>query len=126
MKRVFFAVAALILIPLMIFMGQAYLRHVTDDLAATLDRAQQYAAQKKTDQAEGEIRLFTKKWESGKSVMETFVRHLELDDINQGSARLLPYLSDTDSAPFNAECDELKIQLHHILESEQFSLSNIL
>lgn len=126
MKRVYFAIAVLLLIPLLIVTGQIYLRHVTTGLSGTLDLAQEYASEKKTDQARGEVREFMQKWETGKTVMETFVRHLELDEINQGSARLEPYLEDDDKTEFNAECDELKVQLEHIWNAEQFSISNIL
>lgn len=126
MKRIYLAIAILILLPVLIFGGQFYLKKSTNDMKEILNTAQDYSEQKKNDRAVGEVREFIKQWHKNKSIMETFVRHSELDTINQNSAKLEPYLTGGEESEFNAECEELKVQLEHIYNAEKFTIDNIL
>lgn len=94
-------------------------------MSDTLRTAQQYAEQKEYEKAYESVEQFIKKWEKGNKIIATFVKHTELDTIDQSKSKLLPYLKSKDIVDFNSECEAIKAQLAHILHSEEFSLDNI-
>ena len=69
---------------------------------------------------------FSVEWNKNKRVFATFIRHAELDIANQSAAKLKPYLQNEDKSNFYGECETLKMQMHHISETERFSIDNIL
>lgn len=91
-----------------------------------IGNAEKLLAQGNKEQAAKQVAAFTSSWEKNKPIMGTFIRHSELDVVNLSSAKLKPYMNGGDTAEFYAECESLKIQLHHIWETEKFSLDNVL
>lgn len=124
MKRVIIAAAVLLLVPLLILLDQSYVGSATGELSGTLARAE--SARKKDDlpAARREVADFTALWDKKSRVLATFIRHAELDPVNQKSARLMPELEKSDGE-FYADCEEMRKQLEHIRESEAVSLDNV-
>lgn len=126
MKRLKMAIALLILIPALIFMCHIYLKNVTDSMGEVLYYAEQDLQQGKNKEAANQLAAFNNKWEHNKGILATFIKHSELDTVNLAVAKLKPYLNDGDKGEFCAESEALRVQLHHIWESEKFSIDNVL
>ena len=126
MKRLKVAVAILLLIPVFLIFMQCYLRRTTDSMRTLVTRAAQCVDAGRPETAAQAVSAFRKKWEADRIVMGIFIKHSELDVVNLSAARLSAYLSHADEGEFDAEADSLAVQLHHLWESERFSLDNIL
>lgn len=126
MKKIYIAVAIFLFIPLLIAASRIYLGKTISGLSAMLGTAQSLEKQGQTQKAEQEVRRFTQNWEKHKKVLETFVKHAELDPVTQELAKLEPYLSADEKAEFAAEADTISAQLEHIRDTEKFSYQNIL
>ena len=126
MKKVKLAVAILICILALVIASQLYTKHVTNSMIDELTSAYTYANQNKKGDARQAIARLDGQWEGAKTVFATFVRHAELDSANLSIAKLRPLLENDEKGDFDAECKTLEFQLHHIWETERFSLDNIL
>lgn len=126
MKKVWLAVALLILIPALLVVIHLYLGHTTAEMIEQLQKADTLAAQGKDADAEREVKEFLSLWKRKRNILATFTRHSELDPANLGASRLLPLLRNGETGDFSAECQSLVTQLDHILESDNFSIDNIL
>jgi hypothetical protein len=125
MKRVYLAIAILIVIPLIVFGTHFYLKHITDNMIGTLLQADKYARQDNTSQAEKELDQFKTTWDKNNFIIATFIRHSELDIVNLSAAKLEPLLADSDKSEYYAESSSLEMQLKHIWETERFTVDNI-
>ena len=125
-KRLWIAAVILIIVPTLIFITHIYLHNATDSMNKIISSAQSAADAGDKKEAANQIAAFEKSWDSDKRIIGCFVRHSELDTVNQSTAKLMPYLEDENITDFTAECDNLKMQLHHIMETEKFSFDNLL
>lgn len=126
MKRLKVAVAILLLIPILLIFMQHYLRRTTDSMRDLVIQADQSVEAGRAEDAGRQVTAFCKKWEKSRMVLALFVKHSELDVVNLSAARLPAYLSHGEDGDFDAEAESLSVQLHHLWESERFSLDNIL
>lgn len=90
-----------------------------------ISSAQSEAAAGDKKEAANQVAAFEKSWDNNKRIMGCFIRHSELDTVNQSAAKLMPYLDDDNLTNFTAECKTLQMQLHHIMETEKFSFDNL-
>ena len=125
MKRIYIAISILIILPMIIAGSQFYLKGTTDKMTELIVQAENSAKQKDTDKAKKALTEFSKEWEINNKIIATFVRHSELDSVNESDAKLLPYLESEDLSSFYAECETVKAQFHHIMHTEEFSIDNI-
>lgn len=125
MKRLYVAIAILIILPSIIIANQFYLKGMTTSMTEIINKAENNAKHNENKDAKSDIEKFGQMWESNNKIISTFARHSELDKINESNARLLPYLENNDLTSFSAECEVIKAQLHHIMHGEEFSIDNI-
>jgi hypothetical protein len=126
MKKLKFAIATLIIIPLVIAASHIYLRNVTEDMVTKINQAEQSERDSKTYQTKTELDGFSNEWSKNELVLATFIRHSELDIANQSIAKLKSLADTDDVSGFYAECETLKMQIRHLVEVERFSPDNIL
>ena len=126
MKRVSFAVAILLIIPVSILLGQSYLKKATVSMSGTISSAEKAFREDNRGEAEKALQDFKGSWEKSHQLLGTFIRHSELDTINLNASKLSPYLENDQKAEFCAECEEIKAQLEHLWKMERFTLDNIL
>lgn len=126
MKRLKYAIAILIIIPLCIIASHIYLKYSVNDMIEMIAKAQTCAQQGQKKEAAKQIAAFQSAWKKDRAVMSTFIRHDELDTVNLSSAKLGPFLNGNSEEEFFAESESLRMQLEHIRESDQFSLDNVL
>lgn len=103
-----------------------YLGHITDEMSAYLKQADDYSDTGNIKKSKEKINEFITLWNGNKNIMASFLRHAELDPVNNSSCRLLPLLEHDDIGEFSAECRTLETELSHLWESERFTLENIL
>ncbi|MDR3645179.1 MAG: DUF4363 family protein [Clostridia bacterium] len=125
MKRVVIAVAILVLIPALILLDQLYVGRSTRQLSDMLAQAEQYEQQKNPSAARKTVIQFNTEWRRRDEVLSTFIRHGELEPVNQTAARLLPQLENDDDSGFFSDCEEIRTQLEHIRKSESISIDNV-
>lgn len=125
MKRVWIAVVILLLIPTIVFVTHRYLHSATGTMSEIIGTAQSKAEEGNKKEAAKQIAAFEKSWDNNQRIMGCFIRHSELDTVNQSTAKLMPLLQDDNLTSFSAECETLKMQLHHIVETENFSFDNL-
>jgi hypothetical protein len=126
MKKLKLAISILILIPILIFSSHYYLRHATTSMSQILSKSETLVEQGKKKEAAKQVASFQSEWNKNKAIMSVFIRHDELDTVNLSAAKLEPYLDDNSTSDFCAESETLKFQLHHIWETEKFSIDNVL
>lgn len=126
MKHAKTAIAILLIIPLFLIGVQIWLHRTTDSMSALVIQAGESSRAGETDRAARQLTDFQRTWARKKELLAVFVTHDELDVINLSAARLPAYLRADDPTEFQAETAVLGVQLHHLWQSEQFSLSNIL
>ena len=95
-------------------------------MSKILDKAETQVSDGNKKEAANQIAAFTKSWNKDKKLMGTFIRHSELDIANVSAAKLQAYLDDENDTDFLAECESLKMQLHHIMDTERFTFDNLL
>jgi len=125
LKRLYLAVAILIILPILIIANQFYLKGTTDKMTDIINEAENSAKQNDDNKAKQEIQEFSKEWDINNVIIATYVRHSELDTVNESEAKLMPFLENKDTTNFCAECEVIKSQLHHIMHTEEFSIDNI-
>jgi hypothetical protein len=125
LKKLYIAIAILIILPSLIVVGQFYLKGTTVKMTEIINKAENNAKHNDNNKAKQDLKTFAKEWEINNKIIATFVRHSELDIVNESNARLLPYLENNDLTNFSAECEVIKSQLHHIMHTEEFSFDNI-
>ncbi len=102
-----------------------YLHRVTDSLAQTVAAAARDEHAGKTQQAKQELDAFNRDWDKNREIISTFIRHSELDLVNQSMEKLEPLSGGEDKAQFYAECETLEMQLKHLYDVERFTLGNV-
>jgi uncharacterized protein YpmB len=126
MKKIKPTIIILIIIPIIIFSSHSYLKNVTSAMSETLNSAQMLAQSGDINGAVKMVDKFNNQWDKYKGVIATFIKHNELDIVNLSAAKLKPLIKNDNKGDFLAECESLKVQLHHIWETEKFSVDNIL
>ena len=94
-------------------------------MADTISIAETSARSGNISSSKKQLDEFSAEWEYNKQIFATFIRHAELDIANQSAAKLKSYLDNDDKSNFYGECETLKMQIHHIAETEQFSIDNV-
>lgn len=127
MKKTMTAIIIIIAVILLVIASNLYLIHVTNELAVTLTQSEKYARSGNITKAKANVRSFLASWDIDKHILGTFIRHAEIDIANQSASKLLSYLDYKDGrSNFMAECDTLIMQLHHIADTEKFTVDNVL
>lgn len=126
MKRIFFAIGALISAILICTAGNLILVDTCDKLENTLDEVVFFAEKGDTENALKKAQEAAKQWEDIHGKIEALVNHAETDELEE-LIQSLPVYARLGNTERLCEKSEIAInRLHHIIKNEQVLISNIL
>ncbi|MBR5202222.1 MAG: DUF4363 family protein [Clostridia bacterium] len=126
MKRIFFAIGALLSAILICTVGYFVLVDTCDKLETTLNEVVYFAENDDTENALKKAQEVADQWEEIHGRIEAVVNHAETDELEEVIKSLPVYarLGDTERL-----CEKTEIainRLHHIVKNEKVLISNIL
>ena len=126
MKRIFFAIGALISAILICTAGNLILVDTCDKLENTLDEVVFFAEKGDTENALKKAQEAAKQWEDIHGKIEALVNHAETDELEE-LIQSLPVYARLGNTERLCEKSEIAInRLHHIIKNEKVLISNIL
>lgn len=126
MKRIFFAIGALISAILICTAGYLILVDTCDKLESTLDEVVFFAEKGDTENALKKAQEAAKQWEDIHGRIEAVVNHAETDELEE-LIKSLPVYARLGNTERLCEKSEIAInRLHHIIKNEKVLISNIL
>ncbi|MBR5545167.1 MAG: DUF4363 family protein [Clostridia bacterium] len=126
MKRIFFAIGALISAILICTAGNLILVDTCDKLENTLDEVVFFAEKGDTENALKKAQEAAKQWEDIHGKIEALVNHAETDELEE-LIKSLPVYARLGNTERLCEKSEIAInRLHHVIKNEQVLISNIL
>ena len=126
MKRIFFAIGALLSAILICTAGYLILVDTCDKLETTLNEVVYFAEKNDTENALKKAEEVAKQWEDIHGRIEAVVNHAETDELEELIKSLSVYarLGNTERL---CEKSEIAInRLHHVIKNEKVLISNIL
>ena len=126
MKRIFFAIGALISAILICTAGYLILVDTCDKLETTLNEVVFYAEKDDTENALKKAQEAAKQWEDVHGRIEAVVNHAETDELEE-LIKSLPVYARLGNTERLCEKSEIAInRLHHVIKNEKVLISNIL
>ena len=126
MKRIFFAIGALISAILICTAGNLILVDTCDKLENTLDEVVFFAEKGDTENALKKAQEAAKQWEDIHGKIEALVNHAETDELEE-LIKSLPVYARLGNTERLCEKSEIAInRLHHVIKNEKVLISNIL
>lgn len=126
MKRIFFAVGALITAVAICITGYLVLVDTCDKLESTLDEVVYYAENGDTEKSLEKANEAVEQWEDIHGRIEALVNHAETDELEE-LIKSLPVYARLGNTERLCEKSEIAInRLHHVVKNEKVLLSNIL
>lgn len=126
MKRIFFAIGALILALVICFTGYFVLIDTCDKLEKSLDEVVFFAENNNTEKALEKANKVVEQWEEIHGRIESLVNHAETDELEE-LIKSLPVYARLGNTERLCEKSEIAInRLHHVVKNEKVLLSNIL
>ena len=126
MKRIFFAIGALISAILICTAGNLILVDTCDKLENTLDEVVFFAEKGDTENALKKAQEAAKQWEDIHGRIEALVNHAETDELEE-LIKSLPVYARLGNTERLCEKSEIAInRLHHVIKNEKVLISNIL
>lgn len=126
MKRIFFAIGALLLAILICTAGYLILVDTCDKLESTLNEVVFYAEKNDTENALKKAEEVAKQWEDIHGRIEAVVNHAETDELEE-LIKSLPVYARLGNTERLCEKSEIAInRLHHVIKNEKVLISNIL
>lgn len=126
MKRIFFAIGALLSAILICTAGYLILVDTCDKLETTLNEVVFYAEKDDTENALKKAQEAAKQWEDIHDRIEAVVNHAETDELEE-LIKSLPVYARLGNTERLCEKSEIAInRLHHIIKNEKVLISNIL
>lgn len=126
MKRIFFAIGALLSALLICTAGYLILVDTCDKLETTLNEVVFYAEKDDTENALKKAQEAAKQWEDVHGRIEAVVNHAETDELEE-LIKSLPVYARLGNTERLCEKSEIAInRLHHVIKNEKVLISNIL
>ncbi len=126
MKRIFFAIGALVSAILICTIGNLILIDTCDKLESTLDEVVYFAENGDEKNALKKAEEATKQWEDIHGRIEALVNHAETDELEE-LIKSLPVYARLGNTERLCEKSEIAInRLHHVVKNEKVLISNIL
>ena len=126
MKRIFFAIGALLLAILICTAGYLILVDTCDKLESTLNEVVFFAEKNDTENALKKAEEVAKQWEDIHGRIEAVVNHAETDELEE-LIKSLPVYARLGNTERLCEKSEIAInRLHHVIINEKVLISNIL
>lgn len=126
MKRIFFAIGALISAILICTAGYLILVDTCDKLETTLNEVVFYAEKDDTENALKKAQEAAKQWEDVHGRIEAVVNHAETDELEE-LIKSLPVYARLGNTERLCEKSEIAInRLHQVIKNEKVLISNIL
>ena len=126
MKRIFFAIGALLSALLICTAGYFILVDTCDKLETTLNEVIFYAEKDDTENALKKAQEAAKQWEDVHGRIEAVVNHAETDELEE-LIKSLPVYARLGNTERLCEKSEIAInRLHHVIKNEKVLISNIL
>lgn len=126
MKRIFFAIGALLSAILICTAGYLILVDTCDKLESTLNEVVYFAENNETEKALEKAKEVAKQWEDIHGRIEAVVNHAETDELEE-LIKSLPVYARLGNTERLCEKSEIAInRLHHVIKNEKILISNIL
>ena len=126
MKRIVFAIGALLAAILICTTGYHILVDTCEKLETTLDEVVYYAENNDTENALKKAQEVAKQWEDIHGRIEAVVNHAETDELEE-LINSLPVYARLGNMERLCEKSEIAInRLHHVVKNEKVLISNIL
>ena len=126
MKRIFFAIGALLSALLICTAGYFILVDTCDKLETTLNEVVFYAEKDDTENALKKAQEAAKQWEDVHGRIEAVVNHAETDELEE-LIKSLPVYARLGNTERLCEKSEIAInRLHQVIKNEKVLISNIL
>ena len=126
MKRIFFAIGALLLAIIICTTGYFVLVDTCDKLESTLNEVVFFAEKNDTENALKKAEEVAKQWEDIHGKIEAVVNHAETDELEE-LIKSLPVYARLGNTERLCEKSEIAInRLHHVIKNEKVLISNIL
>ncbi len=126
MKRLWIAVALLVLLLVASLINAWYVQSLTEQMASRLEQAQQLTREDQWDQAKKITDQVQEDWQSHHFYFHTVMRHSDTDQILRSFGAVLQYLELQEMDQYAAANADLVAQLGLLAEMEQASLVNVL
>lgn len=124
MKKMYAAIAFLLLIPAVSVFYLYYLSSSCDSLADTFENVL-YVAENNSEKLSSQFENAEKKWKKYEKTFAVSVNHAELDTVKQSMARAESYMKSDDISEFMCELKVVTDQIEHIKQLEYPTLQNI-
>ncbi len=126
MKRIFFAIGALLSAILICTAGYLILVDTCDKLESTLDQIVVFAEKGDVENSLKKAEEVAKQWEDIHGRIEAVVNHAETDELEE-LIKSLPVYARLGNTERLCEKSEIAInRLHHVIKNEKVLISNIL
>lgn len=126
MKRIFFAIGALLSAILICTVGYLILVDTCDKLESTLDQIVVFAEKGDVENSLKKAQEVAKQWEDIHGRIEAVVNHAETDELEE-LIKSLPVYARLGNTERLCEKSEIAInRLHHVIKNEKVLISNIL
>lgn len=122
MKRIWFAVAFIVISFAACIFEQIYIDNVFDIIAVKLDSAQEYAEDKDTKNMKKEIDELTSYWEKCHVVLCSISEHNDIDELST----TIKSLNTKNGDEIKNALDETKARIDIYYENQKLSFANIL
>ncbi|BCI59967.1 DUF4363 family protein [Solibaculum mannosilyticum] len=126
MKRIWTAVALLLIISILGGIGIAVVHRQTDTLTDTIGQAQDAALNGEIQKAIEISQELSRQWKKSDVLLSIMIRHDQMDHIVFSIESMIPHLQQDQIDDFLDDCTSCTIALTEIWNSEVPSLENIL
>ena len=126
MKRIWTAVALLLIISILGGIGIAVVHRQTDTLTDTIGQAQDAALNGEIQKAIEISQELSRQWKKSDVLLSIMIRHDQMDNIVFSIESMIPHLQQDQIDDFLDDCTSCTIALTEIWNSEVPSLENIL
>lgn len=126
LKRVLSSSIILVLIFTGIILSDIYLKKSTDEIIEITKLAEIEVSKGDIEKATEHIDTLQEKWQTSRNIIAIFIRHSDVDVVNDSVSKLKVYLQSNDKKDFYAECDSVEFYLKNLADSETYTYYNIL
>lgn len=126
MARKITAVAFVIFLLVICFIGQSMIRSNVNSLLKQVETIEEMTNNGDIEAAIEQEKNFLKKWDKSEKILSILIPHSEIDNINIALEQAISYLNSRETKHFFAQSAELKKLLKHLIENEKVNLQNIL
>lgn len=126
MKRLYIALAILVVVFAATLYNAYFLNQLTTDVTTLLDRAESRAQAEDWQSAAKLTTQANELWDSHTLYLHIFLRHNNIDEVETGFCEVWEYLQEEEHADYAAANARLIGAVSMLYEAEQFSIKNIL